>query len=125
MPEHEKVWEDSSLIWTGPAKHTNRQRLPFDSATSATPVRIHILEYYVTYRLIAEQIDRYPAAGATRQFTIGRSVLTAFGDADARGRHLATLEASAFIFDPPKDAEKIVMTTIEEANAADAKGGTK
>jgi hypothetical protein len=37
----------------------------------------------------------------------------------------ATLDESIFTFDPPKDAEKIVMTTIEEANASATKGGTK
>ncbi len=37
----------------------------------------------------------------------------------------ATLEESTFVFDPPRDAEKIVMTTVDEANASDAKGGTK
>jgi hypothetical protein len=36
-----------------------------------------------------------------------------------------TLDESLFVFDPPKDAEKIVMTTVEDAEAADAKGGTK
>jgi hypothetical protein len=37
----------------------------------------------------------------------------------------ATLEESVFAFDPPQDTEKIVMTTIEDANATDAKSGTK
>jgi hypothetical protein len=37
----------------------------------------------------------------------------------------ATLEDSLFVFNPPRDAEKIVMTTIEEANASDTKGGAK
>ena len=37
----------------------------------------------------------------------------------------ATLEESTFVFDPPRDAEKIVMTPVDEANASDAKGGTK
>ena len=37
----------------------------------------------------------------------------------------ATLDESTFVFDPPKDAEKIEMAPIEDANASDAKGGTK
>jgi hypothetical protein len=37
----------------------------------------------------------------------------------------ATLDESVFIFDPPRDAEKILMVTVDDANAADAKGGTK
>ena len=37
----------------------------------------------------------------------------------------AKLEESIFVFDPPKDAEKIVMTRVDEADASDAKGGTK
>ena len=37
----------------------------------------------------------------------------------------AALEESVFAFDPPKDAEKILMVTVEDANATDAKGGTK
>lgn len=52
----------------------------------------------------------------------------------ADGQHVSLLDETMNVYtttplagtiDPPKDAEKIVMTTIEEANAADAKGGTK
>jgi hypothetical protein len=37
----------------------------------------------------------------------------------------ATLEEAAFVFDPPKDAYEIAMVTTDEADSADAKGGTK
>jgi hypothetical protein len=37
----------------------------------------------------------------------------------------ATLEESVFVFDPPKDAEKIDMAPVDDANASDGKGGTK
>ena len=37
----------------------------------------------------------------------------------------AKLEDSIFVFEPPQDAEKILMVTVDDANAADAKGGTK
>jgi len=36
-----------------------------------------------------------------------------------------SLEASLFVFDPPKDAYKIAMRTSDDANAGDAKGGTR
>jgi hypothetical protein len=35
------------------------------------------------------------------------------------------LEESTFVFDPPKDAEKIDMAPVEDAKASDEKGGTK
>jgi hypothetical protein len=37
----------------------------------------------------------------------------------------APLEESTFVFDPPKDAEKIDMAPVEDAKASDEKGGTK
>jgi hypothetical protein len=37
----------------------------------------------------------------------------------------AKLEDSTFVFNPPKDAEKIVMTGVDEANTSNTKGGTK
>lgn len=37
----------------------------------------------------------------------------------------AALEESVFVFDPPKDAEKIVMATVNDVDPSDAKGGTK
>lgn len=37
----------------------------------------------------------------------------------------AKLADSDFVFDPPKDAEKIDMAPLEDANASDAKGETK
>ena len=40
-----------------------------------------VFKYYVTYRLIAEQIDRRAGGeGPTRQVTVGWRALTAYGD---------------------------------------------